>query len=81
MESIPITAERKTELEEFTRSRGQNAAALLDDVLAQYLAWERRDFQQAVEAIREGYEDLRAGRTQPAEEVFEELRLKHGLPG
>jgi len=37
-------------------------------------------FQEAVEGIREGYEDMKAGRTQPAGEAFEDLREKHGLP-
>jgi hypothetical protein len=60
MEMIPITPERKAQLEEF--------------------AWELRDFQEAVEGIRDGYADLKVGRAQPSEEVFEELRERHGLP-
>jgi prevent-host-death family protein len=31
------------------------------------------------EAIRQGLEDLREGRTRPAREVFEELRKEYGL--
>jgi hypothetical protein len=27
-----------------------------------------------------GYEDVKAGRTQPADDALEELRAKHGLP-
>ena len=53
---------------------------MLDGALAEYLKWERQDFQEAVENIREGYEDRQAGRTQSAEKAFEELRGKHGLP-
>jgi len=48
--------------------------------LAEYLEWERRDFQEAVAGIREGHEDLIAGRTQSADEAFEELRIQHSLP-
>ena len=33
------------------------------------------------EAIRQGEEDMRLGREQPAEEFFAEFRKKHGLPG
>ena len=44
------------------------------------LEWDRQDFLEAVEGVRAGYEDITVGRTQPAEEVFEELRVKHGLP-
>jgi hypothetical protein len=80
MDMIPITAERKAQLEEYAHRRGQDAAAALDGVLAEHLAWESRDFQEAVEGIQEAYEDMKAGRTQPVEEMFEELRVKHGLP-
>jgi hypothetical protein len=51
MEMIPITAERKAQLD-----------------------------REAVEGIRRGYEDLKAGRVRPIEDAFEELREKHGLP-
>jgi len=68
------------QLAQYAQRRGQDAAAALDIALAEYLAWERGDFQEAVEGIREGYSDLKAGRTQSAEEMFEELREKHGLP-
>ena len=33
-----------------------------------------------VQAVQEAYEDMKAGRTRPAAEVLEDLRLKHGLP-
>jgi predicted transcriptional regulator len=79
METISITAERKAQLEEYAHRSGQDTAAALDVALAEYLAWEKLDFQQAVEGIREGYADMQAGRTQPVEEMFEELRVKHGL--
>lgn len=32
------------------------------------------------EAIRQGLEDLREGRTRPVNEVFEEMRRKYGIP-
>jgi prevent-host-death family protein len=34
----------------------------------------------AREGIRQGLEDLRKGRTRPANEVFEEIRRKHAIP-
>jgi predicted transcriptional regulator len=81
MDVIPIKPERKAQLEEYAQRRGQDTAAALDDALAEYLEWERQDYQEAIEGIRQGYEDVKAGRTQSAEEAFEELRVKHGLPG
>ena len=80
MDVIPIKPERKAQLEEYAQRHGQAPAAVLDDALAAYLEWERQDFQEAVAGIQEGYEDMQAGRTQSAEETFEELRVKHGLP-
>lgn len=32
------------------------------------------------EAIRQGLEDVAQGRTRPAQEVFNEIRVKHGIP-
>ena len=32
------------------------------------------------DAIRKGLEDVEAGRVRPAEEFFEEMRLKYGIP-
>jgi predicted transcriptional regulator len=51
----------------------------LDDALATYLEWERQDFAEAVEGIRRGYEDVKAGRTRPASEFLADLRRKHEL--
>jgi PHD/YefM family antitoxin component YafN of YafNO toxin-antitoxin module len=58
----------------------RDAAAALDEVLADALEWELQDYREAVEGIREGYADLKAGRMQSADDAFEELRVKHGLP-
>jgi predicted transcriptional regulator len=79
-DTIPLKPERKAQLEDYAQRRGQDPAAALDEALATYLEWEREDYQDAVQGIREGYEDMKAGRMQPAEEMFEELRVKHGLP-
>ena len=80
METIPIRPERKAQLDDYARRHGQATADALDEVLAEALEWEQQDYREAVEGIRYGYADFKAGRTQPAEEVFEALRVKHGLP-
>jgi len=77
---LPLTPECKAQLDDYALRHGQDAASALDDALATYLDWEQRDYQEAMEGIREGYADVQPGRTQSAEEVFEELRVKHGLP-
>ena len=78
---MPLKPERKAQLEEYAKGHGQDAAQALDDVLADYFAWEEQDYQASVEAIRRGYDDMKAGRTKPAEEVHQVLRRKYGFPG
>ena len=80
MDSIPLKPERKAQLDDYARRHGQDTAAALDEVVANYLEWERQDYQEAVEGIRRGYEDVKAGCTRPAAEFLEELRVKHGFP-
>ena len=80
MDMIPLKPERKAQLEEYAKRRGQEPAAALDEALAAYLEWERQDFAEAVEGIGRGYEDMRGGRTRPAAELLANLRRKHDLP-
>jgi predicted transcriptional regulator len=80
MHTLPVKSERLAQLEEFARRRGKSTADALDDVLADYLEWERQDYQEAVEAVRQGFEDVKAGRTKPADQFLDEFARKHGLP-
>lgn len=80
MGSININAQRRAELEEYARRRGQDTETALDEALAAYLEWERQDFEQASEGVRRGYEDVKAGRTRPASDVVADLRRKHEFP-
>ena len=80
METVPVKPERLAQLEDLARRRGKSTADALDDVLADYLEWERQDYQDAVEGIRQGYEDVKAGRTKPAEQFLDDFARKHGLP-
>jgi predicted transcriptional regulator len=81
METIPLKPERKAQLEDYAHRHGQDPAAALDDVLSAALEWERQDYQEAVEGIRRGAEDVNAGRTRPAAEFLAEVRRKYGFPG
>jgi predicted transcriptional regulator len=73
MDMIPLKPERKAQLEEYAKRRGQDPAAALDDALATYLEWERQDFAEAADGVRRGYEDVKAGRTRPASQFLSEL--------
>jgi predicted transcriptional regulator len=77
---IELSPEREAQLNDYAQRHGQAPAAALDEVLADALEWERQDYQESVEAIRQGYEDFQAGRSQSFKEAFEELRVKHGFP-
>lgn len=80
MEMLPVKPERKAQLDNYAQRHGQDTAAALDEVLSNYLEWEQQDYNETVEAVLEAYADVKAGRTQPADEFLEELRVKHGLP-
>ena len=80
MDMIPLKPERMAQLDEYAKRHGQDPAAALDEALAAYLEWERQDFEQAVEGIGRGQEDVRAARTRPAAEFLAEMRRKHGIP-
>ena len=80
MDAVPLKPERKAQLEEFARRCGKDPADALDDALAAFFNAEYRDFEEAVEGIQRGYEDVRAGRHSSAEEFLDALRLKHHLP-
>lgn len=80
MNTIPLKPERKAQLEEYAKRRGQDPADALDEALASYLEWERQDFAEAVEGIRRGHQDVRANRTKPASAFLTGLRRKHDIP-
>jgi predicted transcriptional regulator len=80
METLPVKPERLAQLEDLARRRGKSTADALDDVLADYLEWERQDYQEAVQGIRQGCEDVNAGRTRPADQFLDDFARKHGLP-
>lgn len=80
MEMVAITPERKAQLDDYARRHGQDAASVLDEALGEYLELDQQEYDATVAAVLEAYEDVKAGRTRPAEEVLEELRAKHGFP-
>jgi len=80
MDMLPVTPERKAQHDDYAQRHGQDTAAALDEVIANYLEWEQQDYRESVEANQKGYEDVKAGRTRPASEFLEELRVKHGFP-
>ena len=80
MDAIPIKPERRAQLENYAQRHGQATATALDEALADYLEWERQDYEESVAAVNRGYEDMKAGRTKPASEFLDDLCEKHGFP-
>ena len=76
MKTIPLKPERQAELEDYARRRGKSPADALDEALAAYLEWEQQDFEQAVEGIQQGHEDVTAGRTRPVDQFLNDMREK-----
>jgi predicted transcriptional regulator len=81
MDVVPIKPERKAQLDSYAQRHGQNVTDALDEALAAYLEWERTDYQEAIEGIRQGYEDMKAGRIRPAARFLTEMRRKYGISG
>src|SRR5205814_10197964 len=52
MQSLPVKSERLAQLEDLAKRRGKSTADALDDVLADYLEWERQDYQQDRKSTR-----------------------------
>ncbi|WP_428484337.1 type II toxin-antitoxin system Phd/YefM family antitoxin [Rhodopila sp.] len=57
---------------------GKAAAVVQDAEAYQHLLDLAADVR-AAEAIRQGLEDLRNGRTRPARGIFDEIRAEHGI--
>jgi predicted transcriptional regulator len=77
---LQLTPERQAQLTEYAERHGQEPGAVLDEIVADALAWDRRDYEEAVEGIRRGYADFKAGRVRSVADSFAEVREKHGLP-
>lgn len=79
-QTIPLKPERLAELKEYAQLHGQTPADALDDLLAAQLEFEKQDYEETVVAVMRADEEIKAGRTMPAEEVLDELRAKYGFP-
>ena len=68
------------ELEPFVEqefSTGRYASR--EEVIVQALCWLRDERQEALSGIKEGLDDVAAGRVQPLSEAFADIRKEHGI--
>ena len=56
------------------------AAAIVQDAEAYQRLLDIAARADAEEGVRQGLDDVAHGRTRPAREVFDRIRLKHGIP-
>ena len=56
------------------------AAAIVQDAEAYQRLLDIAARADAEEGIRQGLDDVAHGRTRPSREVFDRIRLKHGIP-
>jgi prevent-host-death family protein len=56
------------------------AAAVVQDAAAYQRLLDLAAMADEEEGIRQGLEDVKAGRTRPAREFFAEFEAKHGIP-
>jgi putative addiction module CopG family antidote len=62
--------------QEFATGRYANR----EDVVVQAIRWLREERQGAVSGIKQGLDDMAAGRTQPVAEAFANIRNEFGVP-
>lgn len=51
-----------------------------EEVILQAVSWLREERSQALAGIKEGLEDVAAGRTKPLKQAFDEMRSKLSIP-
>jgi predicted transcriptional regulator len=85
--TITIPDELAERLQSRAREYGVSVEALLEDLLdedwAEIIDGEKdgeEELEEIRSAVAEGLEQMRRGEGRPAEEVFAELRAKHGIP-
>jgi hypothetical protein len=81
VEEIAMSAPLMTDAESFYQFLGQSLSTGSRETPPEALlrTWrEQREYEEACAAIQEGMDQINAGLGRPAEEVFAELRRKHG---
>jgi len=56
------------------------ARLVVQDAASYQKLLEATDYRQAVKGIRRGMNDVKHGRTKPANQAFAEIRRKHAIP-
>ena len=88
--TLEIPNSREKELREFASRRGQDPETFLLSLLDEAILFgdmepippdDPEEYAAAVAGIQRGLDDFAAGRHRPAEEVFADMKARHGIPG
>jgi predicted transcriptional regulator len=77
---INLSPELEALLRDKAAQRGQDINFVASELLADILAWEAQDSEEAVKAIQQGLDDFEAGRFRSFQNFAEEQRHKYNLP-
>ena len=87
---LEIPNSREKELREIASRRGQDPETFLLSLLDEAILFgdmepvpadDSEEYAAAVAGIQRGLDDFAAGRHRPAEEVFADMKARHGIPG
>jgi len=87
---LEIPNSREKELREIASRRGQDPETFLLSLLEEAILFgdmepippdDPEEYAAAVAGIQRGLDDFAAGRHRPAEEVFADMKARHGIPG
>ncbi len=88
--TLEIPNSQEKELREIASQRGQEPEAFLLSLLDEAILFgdmepipddDPEEYAANVAAIQRGLDDLAAGRHRPAEQVFADMKVRHGIPG
>ena len=77
---ISLSPEMEERLQEKAVQQGQDINQIATQLLADVLAWELEDSQEAIAGIQSGLEDFEAGRFRSFDDFAQEQRQKYNLP-
>lgn len=76
---ISLSPELEAQLREKAARQGQDISLTAAEMLADALAWEAQDSEQAIEGIKQGLDDFDAGRFRSFDDFAAEQRSKFNL--
>lgn len=71
--TIDLPPKAQEQLDQRAVHEGTPKEVVASRILSEALDWDARDFEEAVEGIRNGLDDCKAGRVKPASEVIDRL--------